>query len=125
MPPKEDALANLRCDMIFNCAEEMGSINMYRDEVFAEKKAEYVGGAAKQIACIQKRLEESSGPFFFGVTPYYCDFAVPHMEQYPTRRTFAAGRHSINCRFMIWLVFQLDLFVFYLFRYFQRRGDAS
>lgn len=83
MPPKEDALAVLRCDMIFNCAEEMGSINpivnVYRDEVFAEKKAEYVGGAAKQIACIQKRLEESSGPFFFGVTPYYCDFAWYHI----------------------------------------------
>jgi len=83
MPDKEDAKAVMRCDMIFSCAEDMDSsnpiVNVYRDEVFAAKKAEYVAAAQKQIPCIKKLLEQREGPFFFGATPYYCDFAWYHI----------------------------------------------
>lgn len=65
MPDKEDAKAVMRCDMIFSCAEDMDSsnpiVNVYRDEVFAAKKAEYVAAAQKQIPCIKKLLEQREG----------------------------------------------------------------
>ena len=69
--------------MVFQCSEDMSTINplvnVYRGDEWLAKKADYVALAEKQIPCIRRILEERPGPFFFGETPYYCDFAWYHI----------------------------------------------
>ena len=70
------------CDSVFEAAQELNSgnpiVNVFRGEQFLRKKEEYFIMFGPKLANIAQLLDSSTGPFFLGEQPYYCDFAVYH-----------------------------------------------
>jgi hypothetical protein len=67
----------MQCDSVFEAAQELVSanpiVNVYRDQQFAEKKAEYFGMFPAKLANFARLLDApGAGPFFLGAVRQLC-----------------------------------------------------
>ncbi len=78
-----DLVQCARCDAIFDSAQELFPAtnpvaNFFSGDRFAGAVAKFMETWPTKLAQFARQLELSSGPFFFGEAPKYCDFAVYH-----------------------------------------------
>eukprot|EP00325_Prymnesiales_sp_UTEX-LB-985_P034935 CAMPEP_0174745282 /NCGR_PEP_ID=MMETSP1094-20130205/86421_1 /TAXON_ID=156173 /ORGANISM="Chrysochromulina brevifilum, Strain UTEX LB 985" /LENGTH=213 /DNA_ID=CAMNT_0015949813 /DNA_START=23 /DNA_END=664 /DNA_ORIENTATION=- len=83
----EDPLMAARCDSLFEASQELATgptnvnpiVNVFRGDTYAAKRKEFFDQAPAKIANLAKQLDESSGPFFLGSEPFYCDLSIHHV----------------------------------------------
>ena len=109
-----DPLEAARCDALFEAAQELTSgpsnvnpiVNVFRGDVFAEKRKAFFELAPPKIATLEK-VHGNGSPFFFGAAPTYADFGVYHvlsnvllleptaLDQHPGLQRFMAAVEAL------------------------------
>ena len=82
-----DPLMAARCDSLFEASQELATgptnvnpiVNVFKGDTYAAKRKEFFDLAPAKIANLAKQLDASSGPFFLGPAPFYCDLSIYHV----------------------------------------------